>query len=108
MTLTFDFEYPELTKINGEPNYLNILDMTKELKANVQSQCSEIGGGHYGYLPVVISEATFLTLPNTAAVNFPQPIAPFTVPISTTPVQSMILKLQWETNTQAYLEYFQM
>ena len=71
MTLTFDFEYPELTKIHREPNNLTILDMTKELKANAQSQRSEIGGGHYGYLSVIIPEATFLTLPNTAVVNFP-------------------------------------
>ena len=92
MTLIFDFEYPELTKIHGESNYLTILDMTKELKENAQSQQSEIGGGRYGYLHVVIPEAAFLTWPNMATVNFPQPIAPLTVPVATTAVQPMILK----------------
>ena len=108
MKLIFDFEYLELTKIHGEPNYLTILDIKKELKANRQSQCLEIGGGHYGYLSVIIPEATFLTLPTTAAVNFPEPLAPFTVPVGTIAVQSIILKSQWEMATKAYLEYVQM
>ena len=69
----FNFEYPELTKIHGEPDYLTILNTTKELKANAQSQRSNIGGGHYGYLLLVISEVVFLTLPNTAAIALPVP-----------------------------------
>ena len=104
----FNFEYPELTKIHGEPNHLTILNMTKELKVNVQSQRSEIGGGHYGYLPLVIPEADFLTLPTTNNVVFPTTPAPFTVAAGTTAVQSMIQKSQWETETKAYLEYVQM
>ena len=108
MKLIFDFEYLELTKIHGEPNYLTILDMKKELKVNVQSQRLEIEGGHYSYLPVVIPEATFLILSTTDAVNFPQPLAPFTVPVGTTGLQSMIIKSQWETDTKEYLEYAQM
>ena len=108
MTTKFNFEYPDLTKIHGEPNHLTILSMTKELKANAQSQRSEIGGGHYGYLPLVIPEADFLTLPNTAAVNFSVAPAPFTCAAGTTAVQPMIQKSQWETYMKAYLEYMQM
>ena len=82
--------------------------MIKELKVNAQSQQSEIGGGHYGYLPLVILEVEFLTLPTTAAVNFSVSPAPFTVAAGTTAVQSMIQKSQWETYMKAYLEYMQM
>ena len=56
----FNFEYPELTKIHGEIHHLTILNMTKEIKTNAQSQSSDIGGGHYGYLPLVIPDADFL------------------------------------------------
>ena len=74
-----NFEYPELTKIHGEPNHLTILNMIKELKANAQNQGSEIGGGHYGHLPLVIPEAGFLALPTTVAVVLPVAPTPFTV-----------------------------
>ena len=104
----FNSEYSELTKIHGEPNHRTILNITKELKANAQIQCSDIGGGHYGYLPLVITEADFLTLPTPDAVVFPVAPAPFTVVAVTTAVQSMIQKSQWETETKAYLEYVQM
>ena len=73
MEYTYDkkinFEYPELTKIHRKPDYMTILNMTKELKANAQSQHSEIGGDHYGYLPLVIPKSYFFTLPNAAAVD---------------------------------------
>ena len=79
--------------------------MTKELKANAQSQSSEIGVGYYGYLLLIIPEADFLTLPTTVAVLFPVALAPFTVETGTMTVQSMIQKSQWETEMKVYLEY---
>ena len=88
----FNFEYPELTKIHGAPDYTTILNMTKELKINAQSQRSEMGGGHYGYLPLIISEADLLTLPNAAAVVFLIAPAPFNIIASTTAVQWMVQK----------------
>ena len=104
----FNFEYPALTKIHGEPNHLTIINMMKELKANTQRQCSEIGGWHYSYLPLVIPKADLLTLPITIVVVLPVAPAPFTVVSGTTSIQSMIQKSQWETETKAYLEYVQM
>ena len=50
----FNFEYPELTKIHGEPNYMGILNMFKELKANTQGQRSNLAGGFYGFLSLII------------------------------------------------------
>ena len=104
----FNFEYPELTKIHGESNHLTILNMTKELNANAQSQCSEIDRGYYGYLPLVILEADFLTLSTTNVVVFPVTPAPFIVAVGMTAVQCMIQKSQRETEMKAYLEYVQM
>ena len=82
----FNFEYPEWTKIHGEPTYMIILNMTKELKVNAQSQRSDIGGYHYGYLPLVIPEAEFLTLHYTAAIVFPVAPAPFNIVAGTSAV----------------------
>ena len=90
----FYFEYPELSKIHGEPNHLTILNLTKEVKANLQSQRSEIGGGHYGYLWMIMPEPEFRTLPHTEAVVVPVATQPFTVPNGTTAVQAMIVKSQ--------------
>ena len=104
----FNFEYPELTTLHIELDYLTILNMTKDLKTNAQSQHSDIGGGHYGYLPLVIPEAEFLSLPNTLAVVFPIALAPFNTTAGTTAVQPMVLRYLLETETKAYLEYVQM
>ena len=79
--------------------------MTKELKANAQNQHSNIGGGHYGYLPLVIPEVEFLALPNTEAVVFPAAPPPFNVDPFTAAIQSMVHKSQWETDTRAHLEH---
>ena len=58
----------ELSKIHGEPNHLTILNMTKDVKANLQSQRSDTGGGHYDFLCMIMPEAKFLTLPHIEAV----------------------------------------
>ena len=104
----FNFEFPELSKIHGEPNHLTTLNLTKEVKANLQSQCSDVGGGNYGYLWMCMPETEFRTLPHTEAVVVPVAPHPFTVPTGTTSVQSMIAKSQWDTDTKTYLEYVQM
>ena len=104
----FNFEYPELTKIHGEPDATTLLNMTKELKANAQSQRSSLGGGHYGYLSLVISQVEYMTLPNSAPLLVPIAPPPFTVPPGTTAVQSMVLKTTWENDTKDFSEYMSM
>ena len=71
---------------------MTILNMAKNLKANAKNQRSEIGGGHYGYLPLIIPKTDFLTLPNAAAVVFLIAPAPFNIIASTTAVQWMVQK----------------
>ena len=104
----FNFEFPELSKIHGEPNYLTILNLTKEVKANLQSQRSDIGGGNYGYLWMCMPETEFRTLLHIEVVVVPTATPAFTVPVGTSSVQSMIAKSQWDTDTKTYQEYVQM
>ena len=87
-----NFECPELTKIHGDPDATTILNMTKELNANAQSQHSNIGGGHYGYLSLVMPPVEYMTLPNADPLVVPITPAPFILPRGTTVVQSMVLK----------------
>ena len=50
------FDYPELTKIMGEPTITSLLKMKNELKLNAQSVPSTLGGGRHGHLELVLSE----------------------------------------------------
>ena len=104
---TFPFEYPELTVINGEPDYITILNLCKELKANAQSVPSSIGGGHYGYLPLVIPNAEFQALPHTAPVIWPTDPAVFTIEPGTTQVQAMVQKEDYLRSKHNYDTYIQ-
>ena len=42
---TTNFEYPNLTKISGQPNYELLKTIKDELKANAASVPSNLGGG---------------------------------------------------------------
>jgi hypothetical protein len=49
------FEFPELTKIRGEPNSESLFKLRNELKANVQAVCSDPSDGAHGHLALVLS-----------------------------------------------------
>ena len=49
------FEYPELTKIHGEPTYESLKTLQNELKANTQTVHTSLGGATHGYLGLVLS-----------------------------------------------------
>ena len=70
-TSNFQFKYPALTKIYGEPNFHSIPDLVQELKAIAQSVPIGVGGGDYGYLPLLLTNTSFLGLPNTTTVALP-------------------------------------
>lgn len=65
--------------------------MTNELKS-AQSQRSDIREDHYGYLPLIIPDVEFLTLPNNAVVVYPLAPSAFTVMANMTAVQSVMVK----------------
>jgi hypothetical protein len=77
------FEYPELTKIHGEPNSESLFTLRNELKANAQSVHSNLSDGAHGHLALVLTDAQYLLLTNVAFVI---PVHPGTlqVPAGTT------------------------
>jgi hypothetical protein len=49
------FEFPELTKLQGEPNSKYLHKLRNELKANAQAVYSNLSDGAHGHLALVLS-----------------------------------------------------
>ena len=76
------FQYPTLDKIHGQPNLDSILHLVRQLKINAQSVSTTLGGGQLGYLALVISSTSYMTIPNARTFHRPNDPGPFilTVP----------------------------
>ena len=53
------FEFPELTKLPGEPTSESLHKLRTELKANAQSVYSNLSDGAHGHLALVLSDAQY-------------------------------------------------
>ena len=60
------FEYPECTRIHGEPTTATLLTLRNEIKANAQTVDTVLGGGANGHLGLVTRGASYATIPDTA------------------------------------------
>jgi hypothetical protein len=60
------FQHKLLTRIHGKPTYESLQNGLTELKANASSVPSTLGGGHHGHLGLLLSEARYTALANTA------------------------------------------
>ena len=49
------FEFSKLPKIHGEPDYVQLKDLKDKLKTNASNITSELGGGNFGHLGLVLS-----------------------------------------------------
>ena len=58
------FEFPELTKLQGEPDSESILKLRNELKANAKSVYSNLSDGAHGHLALVLSATQYALLTN--------------------------------------------
>ena len=73
------FELPELTKIYGEPSTPTLIELRDEIRCNAQSVTTTLGGGMYGHLGLVMSDAAYQLLPDTAPYVRPTYPGPFQV-----------------------------
>ena len=62
--ITTHFEYQDLDKIHGQPDVDSLLCIFRELKRNAQQVPTTLGGGQLGYLALVLSHASYNTIPN--------------------------------------------
>ena len=67
------FEYPDLTRIHGEPTFETIKVVEDELKANAQTVYSSLGGGQHGHFGLVITPFEYSRISN---IPFQSPNAP--------------------------------
>ena len=77
------FEYPDLTKIHGEPTSASLFKLRNELKANAQSVYSNLSDDVHGHLALVLSARQYSLL---TAVAFVRPVHPgaLLIPTGTT------------------------
>ena len=81
------FQYPELTKIHGEPTYETLQVLKDQLKSNATSVTSHLGGGANGHLGLILTNAEYARI-TLARYNEPQfPVLTIPVP-ATGPVIS--------------------
>ena len=56
------FQYPDLTKIHGEPTYEGLQQIKDQLKCNAVSVTSSSGGGAHGLLGLVLNADEYARL----------------------------------------------
>ena len=67
------FEYQTLPKIHGEPDYEQLKSLKDKLKTNATKIPSELGGGGYGHLVLVLSPREYA---NITATPYVKPLHP--------------------------------
>ena len=66
------FDYPELSKIVGEPTLGALLTLRNQIKANSQSVETTLGGGAHGHLGLVLSEVVYDAIEGTSPYQRPR------------------------------------
>ena len=66
------FQYPELTKIQDEPETQSLIVIRNEVKANAMTVHTILGGGAYGHLGLVLTPAQYAQVPNSAPYEKPE------------------------------------
>ena len=80
------FEFPELTKIHGAPNYPTLRIIKDEMKANVHSVASDSGGGAYGHYVFVVDLTEYAIVPGTIPYIRPVHPCPLIIPLGATQI----------------------
>ena len=78
------FEHQTILPYTGEPDYEAIKSVHDKLKANAASIPSTLGGGQHGLLGLIMSDATYLLVSNTAFLHQPNPGLLPTIPTDAT------------------------
>ena len=87
------FEFPTLTKIHGEPTFDSIKKLHNEIKSNSQSVQSNLGGGQYGHLGLVLNVQQYRLISNAPFIRSAHPGA-LVIPPNTTNHMSQTMQEQ--------------
>ena len=80
------FEFPELTKIHGAPNYPTLRIIHDEMKANAHSVECNLGGGAHGHYGLVVTPAEYAMVPATIPYIRPVHPCPLIIPLGATQI----------------------
>ena len=73
----FKFPHPKITTITGTPTAATISQLRRELYANAMAVTTTLGGGHHGYLGIIMPPTEYAAVQTTAATA----LTPFTAPL---------------------------
>ena len=99
------FEHKDLSRIVGEPVFDNLHQMLLEVKANLSSVPSTLGGGAHGYAGAILSVPTYATLAPTTPFITPVHPGTLTVPAGATQYAIALLKTQHDEHMRVFSEY---
>ena len=64
-TITY-FEHPMLTKIHGKSIFFSLQRLKNQIKANLASVNTDLGGGRNGYLGLGLTAVKYISVSQTA------------------------------------------
>ena len=88
------FQQKVLTRVHGKPHFEYLKILLDELKANVSSVTSNLGGGMYVYLGLLLSDIRYATLSTASFVSRTNP-GPFNPTAQGTGAQIEAAKDVW-------------
>ena len=89
------FEFPELTKLQGEPNAESLHKLRNELKANTQAVTSSLSNKAHGHLALVLDDTQYTHLTQQPFVRPVHP-GPLTIPQPTNNAMATVMKVEYE------------
>ena len=97
------FEHPRLTKIHGEPSFDTLKPFRNEIKANLASVSSELGGGVHGHLGLGFRDEDYDNIaPGTPYVR---PLHPGAAPeVGATQHDTIRMRDEWKDKIKLFRE----
>ena len=94
------FEQKKLSRISGEPSFTSLQQVLLELKANALSVPSQLGGGAYGFIGIIIFDPTYATLALMTPLITPVQLGPLRVAAGDIQYQIALAKTLYEEATR--------
>ena len=99
------FEHQTIQPYTGEPDYDAIKSVHNKLKANAASIPSTLGGGNHGLLGLIMYDATYLLVSNTAFLHPTNPGLLFHIPTNATATISYELVRQHRRYSKCFTRF---
>jgi hypothetical protein len=103
--LVENFPHPNITPIDGQPNYETLAELHVQLNSNAASVHSNLGNGQLGLLPLTVSDVVYNTLSNTPFVTPINPGPNPTIPAHSTGILINEINRQHDAATHLFNQY---